>query len=293
MKRLAIFVGIVLVLGFVGVSVWRGTRRNPAPETEKHDVVSAERKEEVQRFWDLYRRATDLRIEGEWVDAASLYTKALEINSQHEGALYHSGNVFFELGEYDRAVTAWRRLAEAHPLSARAHFQLGAIYSSGAAGADFDLDIAEREFQRALAINQEETGPIQKLGELNVLRGESQRALTFFEKVLKSNPKSIEAHYMIGYIKWWEGDRGEALASLQQAVTHSLSKGPAGAVLGEGDTKTGSGPLLVEGASRKSFFSAHWISLKSWSDEEVSTLQMEEEYSGLDQRLELLTGKAH
>lgn len=296
MKRAILVVGIVLILGFVAIAVWKGTQKNVAPDIEdyageeEHDAQTEAQRAEIRRFWEVFRRATEFRLEGAWEEAAAAYTEALEIDPHHEDGLYHSGNVLFELGEYDQAVSAWRRMADAHPLSARAHVQLGAVYSCGAEGAPFDLDIAEREFQRALAINQEETGPILKLGEVYLLRGETQQALTYFMMVLRSNPKSVEAHYMIGYFKWRSGQKSEALGSLQQAVTYGRAKIPAGALLGEGDTKTGPGPLLSQGAHR-SFFSQHWTSLKTW-DDEVSAGQMEEEYAGLDRRLKLLTGTA-
>jgi tetratricopeptide (TPR) repeat protein len=288
MKRLAIVGAILLLTLFVAISLWKGKRKNTALETRQLSDVSAEEKAEILRFWDVYRRATDSRLEGAWEEASTAYAEALAIDTRHEGALYYSGNMFFELEKYDQAEAAWRRLIEVNPLSARAHFQLGAVYSCGAQGAPFDLQIAEREFQRALDINQEETGPILKLGELHILNGQEQQALTYLEMATLSNPKSVEAHYMIGYIKWNAGEESKALESLQRAATYARAGKPAGAPMGEGDTKAGSGPLLAEGASRKSLFAAHWLALKSWGDEDVSTRRMDEEYGELQRRLKLL-----
>jgi tetratricopeptide (TPR) repeat protein len=184
-------------------------------------------------------------------------------------------------------------LVEVNPMSTRAHIQLGAVYSCGVEGAPFDLDIAEREFQRALAINKEETGPIVKLGEVCLLGGRSHEALTYFTKTIQSNFKSIEAHYLIGYLKWQAGDREEALEALGQAATLSRAKQPTGAPLGEGDTRTaGGGPILAESASRRSFFAPYWMALKTWEHTEVSEHQMEDEYKELDDQLNLLLKKA-
>ena len=278
-----------MVLGFAGVSIWKGSRKSAVPETHTSSGITDKQKEEVRRFWDVFRRANDLRLSGTWEEAAAAYSEALVIDPQHEDALYHSGNVLFELGKYDLAAAAWRRMAAAHPLSARAHFQLGALYSCGAPGAPFDLGIAEQEFQRALAINQEETGPILKLGEVHVLGGRLQEALSFFKTAIKSNPKSVEAYYMIGYIEWRMGEKSEATGSLQRALTNSRVKLPVAMPLGEGDTKTGSGPILAEGASRRNFFSAYWMALRAWDDGEVSDSRLEEEYGRLDRQLQLLT----
>ena len=293
MKRSAIIIVTVLLAGFVAVSVWKRTQRTRSTSdtaVESGSELSEERKAEIRRFWDLYRRATDLKNKGEWQEAANAYGEALAINGRHEDALYYYGNILFELQDYDAAVTAWRALTDVNPLSARAHIQLGAVHSCGVDGTPFDLGVAEREFQRAHAINKEETGPILKLGEVCLLRGDSPRARSYFETALQTNAKSVEAHYLIGYIEWHAGDKQAALSALSQAVQLSRAKRPTGQPLGEGDTRSGGGPILAEGASRKSFFGTHWTALKTW-EEEASADKMEEEYRDLDSRFRSLTGR--
>jgi tetratricopeptide (TPR) repeat protein len=242
------------------------------------------------RFWEVYNRATNLMRGGEWSEAADGYREALAIDPRHEDGLYYLGNVLFELSRYDDAVAAWRRLTRVNPLSTRAHLQLGAIHSCGAEGAPFDLEVAEREFQRALEINKEETGPVLKLGEVCLLAGQDQRALSYLNTALQSNAKSVEAHYLIGYVEWRRGERGRALDALRDAVASSKIKRPKAQPLGEGDTRGGKGPILAEGAGRKSFFAANWSALRSWEDEQVSTERMEAEYHDLDARLRILLG---
>ena len=288
MKRSVIIVAVILLSVFAAISIRKSTRDMAVPETAEDSGLSAERKAEIRRFWDVHRRATYLMRQGAWEGATAAYQEALAIDPRHEDALYYLGNMFFELERYEEAVTTWRRLIEVNPISARAYLQLGAVYSCGAQGAPFDLEAAEREFQRALAINKEETGPIIKLGEVNLLSGRREQALTYFTTAIQSNSKSVEAHYLIGYLEWRRGDREAALQALRQAAELSRPKQkPAGEPMGEGDTR-GGGPMLTEGASRRSFFASHWMALKTWEHPEVSERQMDDEYKGLDHQLSLL-----
>lgn len=248
-----------------------------------NSALSVDQKTRIRQFWEVYRRATDLKQQGAWGQAASAYRDALQIDPQHEDALYYFGNASFELERYDEAVDSWRRLVEVNPLSARAHAQLGAVYSCGAQGAPFDLDIAEKEFQRALAINKEESGPVLKLGEVSLLKGNRQQALDFFTAAGRMNFRSVEAPYLMGYVRWSEGDRAAALAAFQRAVKLSQAEKPVKGVAGEGDTKKKAAqPILSEGASRKSIFAPYWMALKDWPEGDATATQMEREYRKLD-----------
>jgi len=290
MKRLLIIVAAALLVGFVAIYVSKQSGDTADTAAENRSNLTDEEKAEIRRFWAVYSAAAKLQRQGRWEEAARGYREALEIDPDHLDALYYLGNANFELGEYEAAVRAWRRLTEVNPLSGRAHLQLGAIYSCGAPGAPFDLDIAQAEFERALVINKEHTGPVLKLGEVHLLKGDNPTARSYFGKVLQTNPASIEANYLSGYVAWLTGDGTAALSSLQQAVTSSVKKKPSPSASGEGETLGGKGPMLAEGASRTSFFSPGITAVAGWEDAPVSPQRMEAEYRQLHDRLERLHG---
>lgn len=292
LKRPAVIVIALLAAGFVAISLWkRGERaRGADPAAVGSSDLSDDRKAEIRRFWGVYRRATDFKNKGEWEKAAAGYREALAIDGRHEDALYYYGNMLFELADYDAAVGAWRALTEVNPFSTRAHLQLGAVHSCGLEGTPFDLTAAEREFARAHEINKEETGPIIKLGEIAVLTGEYGQARTYLETALQTNAKSVEAHYLLGYLEWREGDGEAALQFLQQALQLGRVERPAGQPLGEGDTRVGTGPILAEGAGRKSFFAPFWSALVEREGGVLSDADVEAEYQRLDDQMERLTG---
>lgn len=276
MKRGWLFCGCLLALGCGG---------DPSPQAKAAGPTDAH-KAQVRRFWELYNRATDLRLQGQWQAAAGQYQEALAIDGKHEDALYYLGNAFFELGRYGEAADTWRRLVETNPTqSSRAHAQLGMLHSCGAPGTPFDLTLAERELHLALAINKEESGPVIKLGEVALLRGDRRQALEYLSAGRNLNFKSVQAHYLIGYLKWAAGDAAGAHAELKQAAEFALAAKPPPEASGEGDTRT-KGPLLAKGVGSRGLLTAHWKGLDDWPKDAVTPAKVEEEYRRFDQRLQ-------
>ena len=75
-------------------------------------------REQVLRFWELYREATDHRVAGRTREAASTYESALELKDDHEDALYYLGNMYVELDEHAvggarRGDASWRSAVRA------------------------------------------------------------------------------------------------------------------------------------------------------------------------------------
>ena len=247
-------------------------------------VLSDERKAQIRLFWQMYRQATRLRIQGEWAATVPAYQKALELDPGHEDSLYYLGNVLFELARYAEAAVHWRKLLEVNPASSRAHTQLGVLYSCGLPNAPFDLDRAEREFTQALELNKEESGPLLKLGEVALLKGELERAFDYLNAVSRSNSRSPMAHYLMGYIHWQRGDGQAAGQALHKAVELSRASKASASASSEGDTRSGSGPLLAAGAG-KGLFSPYLAALKSWDIEAITEAQMDAEFQRLREML--------
>lgn len=199
----------------------------------------------VREFWTLYREATNARVAGDIAAARDAYRKALALNPQHEDVLYYLGNMELELGNYGAAEIAWRRLLDINPGSARTHSRLGDLYACPDSGAPWDLARADQELNRAAALNREETGPLLRLGEVALLRGDLGAARARFDAVIVTHPRSIEAHYLEGYVAWKRGQRDRAAQLYQSAQTLAAAPQAVQAAPSEGDTKRGMTPLVV------------------------------------------------
>ncbi|MEK7729621.1 MAG: tetratricopeptide repeat protein [candidate division KSB1 bacterium] len=201
--------------------------------------TSAE-KERIVKFWEIYREATALRIDGKVEEAAAAYRQALGLDDKHEDALYYLGSLCLELGEFETAEKNWKRLIEVNPHSARAHARLGDLYICLEKEEYFNLAAAEAEFKRAQEINKEESGLPLRLGEVALMAGDLAEAKYYFDTVLGIHPKSAEAHFLTGYLAWQQGESRGASLLFAKAVEHArVAPKPAHGVMGEGDTQTG------------------------------------------------------
>lgn len=239
--------GVLVALGLTAAALAVGTlwiRISGQSRREIERVGPAERilfleRERVRRFWELYRQATAARTAGEIQQAVELYEAALQLNQGHEDALYYFGNLQLELGGLERAEWAWRRLVEVNPASSRGHAQLGVLYSCRSHPERFNPQTARAEFQRALEINSEETGPLIRLGELELVAGDPDAAQKYLSAVLRTNPRSAEAHFLLGYLAWRAGNRRQAEAHLEEAGRAAQPPETPGGVKREGDTHRG------------------------------------------------------
>jgi tetratricopeptide (TPR) repeat protein len=225
-------------------------RQQPAgePGAVESASTSLEDRERLQRFWDTYREATALRIAGRPQEAAAAYRQALALNPDHQDALYYLGSMDFDGGDLAAAEQAWRRLVAVDPTNARGHSQLGLLYSCVGAPAFVQLDRAAVEFERALAINREETGPLLHLGEIALLRGDLEQARSYFDAVVGSNYTSVTAYVYKAYLAWKAGIPDQAATLLATAARHARDAAPA-AVPGEGDTRRGRAPMVTASAT--------------------------------------------
>jgi tetratricopeptide (TPR) repeat protein len=237
MKRLA-FVLIAAGVVAAAVMVQNTSSSGVAGQGDSAAASTAERNR-VQRFWETYRRATEARIAGRWQDAADEYTRALALEPEHYNSLYYLGNAELALGNLAAAEQAWRRLAEVDSTSARAHSQLGTLYFCIGGGASLHPDRASAEFERAAAINREETGPLLSLGEIALVRGDFEAAQQYVDDVLGSNYSSVAAHFYKGYLLWARGATDRAAELLTTAASYARPPQGTAETPSEGDTAEG------------------------------------------------------
>ncbi len=238
-------------------------------------------KEKIQQFWQLYRQATQYRLSGKMTAAAEAYGKALRFNEKHEDALYYLGNVYLELDAFENAEKSWQSLIRINPISSRAHFQLGDLYINFTEEKLFNIEAAEAEYLRAHEINKEETAPTLRLGYVSLIRGDLSETQRYFDAVIGSNYKSVEAHFLNGYVAWKRGNPQMALTLLEKAGKYSHPELPVEGVLGEGDTKEGRSFKLSESSRHKTLFE-DFIRDLSNMDEIMTSKQMDNRYEELD-----------
>ena len=194
------------------------------------------KRERVLAFWRVFNAATEARMRRDCVSASGLYEEALGLDPAHEDALYYLGQCRRETGRPVEARAAFERLVAVNPSTARGHLALGALLASPDPTEPMDLAKAEAHLRRAHAINGEETGPVVRLGEVLLVAGRAGEAREWFEAALRTNPKSVEAAFLAGFVAWDGGSR--EVERLARRVREAAKvEAPVKGVLNEGDRK--------------------------------------------------------
>lgn len=276
MKKIFIFLFAAILVVFVYLTLFKIQTSEQVAKIDREE--NSQEKQRIREFWNHYRVATDLRMDGEYEKAASEYVIALEINDIHEDALYYLGNMYYLTGRYKEAENCWTKMIVVNSRNPRAHFQLGNMYLNYEIADMFDISKAEREFRRTLELNKEETAPTLYLGQISLINSNIESAGSYFLNVIGSNATSVEAHYLQGYITWKEGNPDKAYSHISQAIIYAKPELIKDEVIGEGDTRSGSAPPKP---ADRSIFNQFLVPLTS-KDPNISIDEMEEEYRKLD-----------
>jgi len=279
MKRAAFLFSAVVLALFGGITLVKVFQVPDSQETA--GGISLSDKHKIQQFWQIYREATRLRIAGHMQQAEQKYEEALQLQPEHEDALYYLGNMYFELNKPRKAEQAWLKLLQTNPTSTRAHLQLGNLYLRFDPPDLFDPGKAEAEFERALALNGEESRALLRLGESALIRGDLALAQSRLNSMIASNSKNVEAYFLNGYLAWQRGDSTLAVSQLNQARKVAQTGKALHGVLGEGDSKGGTS-LHVPG--RSSPFASHLADLSAAGGANPS-LEASRRYQALDATL--------
>jgi Flp pilus assembly protein TadD len=195
----------------------------------------------VRLFWRTLGEATALRIAGNCDGAVGVYRRALVLNPQHEDTLYYLGQCLQAGGRVVDARRAFEALVAVNPESARGHLALGALALARVGGPD--LTEAEARFARAHAINKEESGAMLHLGEIALVRDDGTQARRWLQAARRTNPKSVEAILLLGYLDWQSGDRKAAAARCSEAAGAAVIPAPVQGASSEGDRRKAAPPL--------------------------------------------------
>ena len=221
-----------LALALASSLAFAGCRQESGREAAATDP----RREAVRAFWEKLHAATGARMRRDCAAASALYEEALALDPRHEDALYYLGQCRRELADPVAARTAFERLVDANPASVRGHLALGALLASPDPAEPMDLAAAEAHLRRAHAINGEETGPVLRLGEVLLVSGRAGEAHEWFEAALRTNPKSVEAAFLAGFVAWDAGS-GDAAGLARRVRDAATIDAPVKGVLSEGDRR--------------------------------------------------------
>ena len=215
----------------------RGSRADAAGAGAPEDPASLDERERVVAFWSKHRAGMDaMKREGDCERAIGLFREALALDPEHEDARYYLANCLAATGHVDEALEELGRLLEVSPRSHRGLKRWGTLKAMTAT-TEAELEAARAALERALEVNQEETGTLLVLGEIALLEGKTELAEQRFEWACRTNPRAVGGFFLRGYLAWKAGD-GEAARELLVQAHEARGEDwkPEGTVA-EGDVK--------------------------------------------------------
>ena len=244
-NKIHITVFAVITVLYLLVAIWKY-----APDfNELNDPLTDEQnaaRQTIVQFWDVYNTATSYRVQRNYEQAADYYSKALELNSRHEDALYYLGSMHLFLRNFEKTEKYLQSLEEIIPNSPRSHLQLGTLYyCMDDSNELFNLEKAKQRFETAWELNREETGTPLLLSKIALLEQEYEKAYNLLDIVTASNTMSYQAIFLSGYINWLDGIENSGISQLQKAINTYQNLAYA-EVQGEGTTETGARAMLSE-----------------------------------------------
>jgi tetratricopeptide (TPR) repeat protein len=130
-----------------------------------------------------------------------------------------SGLTIMRNADWKDDIALFSRVAEEYPDNAYGHAGLGEAYLLKESRSDIDLTRAEREFEKALALNPLVPGARTKMGYIRLSRGDSEGAVQDYTFALGAYPLDKEALLNRGIALENIGKQKEALDDFRRFLS--------------------------------------------------------------------------
>jgi len=138
------------------------------------------------------------------------FENCLKIDPNYKFAvnnLLHLGDTLTKLGKYDLAIKSYTTLINYKKDEMRAYSSLGELYGKNLG----NFTKSEEYLRMALQIEPKNTDILQKLGVVNAMKGQPQKALEYFQKAIEIDPDNAHIVMNIGitYKNLGQEEKGE------------------------------------------------------------------------------------
>ena len=161
-----------------------------------------------------YKDATAYHDLGEFEQAISEYRKAIALNPNSPIIYNRLGVAYSELKQYDAALDAYQKALALSPMTAELHYNMGLVYLKQG-----DLPRALKAFKRATSINAEWEDAYTGLGEVYLKQGDLGQAAHAYRQATRLNPNG-NPNAILGlgktYVK--QGRLDDAITAVEKAI---------------------------------------------------------------------------
>jgi Tfp pilus assembly protein PilF len=171
---------------------------------------------------EIHRTAVSYYNRGEYEKAVEAYKRAIEINPDSAEAYYHLGMAYSSLGKYKDAVEAYSRSIKIRPDYAAAHYNLGHAYSNLN-----QHDKAIKAFRHSIQHEPDNLEAYFALGNAYFDSGREEKAVDTFEAAISRKPDNPYAYYRLGLLYFPSGLHARAAEAFTQVINRDPRYGEA------------------------------------------------------------------
>ena len=161
-----------------------------------------------------YKSATTYHDLGEFERAISEYRKAIALNPNFPIIYNRLGVAYSELKQYDAALDAYQKALALSPMTAELHYNVGLVYLKQG-----DLRRALEAFKRAITLDAKWEDAYTALGEVYLKQGNLRQAAHAYKQATRLNPSgNSSATLGLGKVYARQEHWDDAITAVEKAI---------------------------------------------------------------------------
>ena len=161
----------------------------------------------------IYQAGVSYYESGDYEKAIEAYKRAIQLDPSSVDFYYHLGMAFSSLGRFKDATQAYNSAIRLRPEYAAAYYNLGHAYSNLR-----EYDKAVRAFQRAIQYEPDHVEAYFALGNAYADSGKEEKAINTLEAAIRRKPDNPYAYYNLGLLYFPGGSPARAVEAFTQAI---------------------------------------------------------------------------
>lgn len=141
------------------------------------------------------------------------FEELIQKKGNNATSYFNLGLLYFEKGEYDRAISAYKMALDINPRHAKTLNNLGTVYLKMGA-----LEEARKSYEQSIQNDPKNAETYINLGQILMYQQHAGEAGSYFEKAVKVDPGNAEAYFNLGFYYESRQDWNKALNAYQQSI---------------------------------------------------------------------------
>ncbi|HYP26376.1 MAG TPA: tetratricopeptide repeat protein [Blastocatellia bacterium] len=161
----------------------------------------------------IHRTGVSYYESGEFEKAIEAYRQAIRLRPDSQESYYHLGMAYSSLGRYKEAVEAYNNAIRIKPDYAAAYYNLGHAHSNLN-----QYGRAIKVFKQALQHDPDNVEIYLALGDAYSDSGDEDKAVAAFEAAIRREPSNPYTYYKLGLFYFPHGPHARAVDAFSQAI---------------------------------------------------------------------------